>query len=62
MMTPDELFRCRPELKELQDRLLAHGGDRIALPVVRQKCVRCHLVMLQRVHNGDADRRVEGLR
>jgi hypothetical protein len=31
-------------------------------PVIRQNCVRGHVITLQRVHNGDEDRRAAGLR
>jgi hypothetical protein len=32
--------------------------DMFAVPVLRQKCFGRHVVRRQRVHNGDADRRV----
>ena len=38
------------------------SAAQIAGPVLRQKCVRRHVVMQQRVHNGDADPRVVGSR
>jgi len=31
-------------------------------PVIRQNCVRDHVITLQRVRNGDEDRRAAGLR
>jgi hypothetical protein len=39
-------------------QLAAAAADGDRRPVLRQKCVRRHVFMLQRVHSGDADRRV----
>jgi len=42
--------------------LQPHSTHAKLTPVIRQNCVRGHVITLQRGHNGDEDRRAAGLR